>query len=245
VIASLLESIGGGSPLAPALALLAGVLLGLSPVALPAVPVAMSVLSPGRVQDGRRSGASWWRSVPTVAAFVVGMDGVLAVAGYLFVQVTVVLARGAVALNLVAAVLLAVLGLRLLLRRTSLCAQADRLPPRPAEALGAGLLFAVSGCPGCAPIAIGVGSAAALTGGPLLALVTVAAFVAGRTAVLLATAALGSRLLPTGAGALPWRRLDAVVGALFLLAAAYYAWLLLSGAVSTLLPGAPGSGVLP
>jgi hypothetical protein len=62
------------------------------------------------------------------------MDGVIAVAGYLFVQVTVLLARGAVALNLIAAVLLAVLGLRLLLRRTSLCAQADRLPPRPAEA---------------------------------------------------------------------------------------------------------------
>jgi hypothetical protein len=77
VIAPLLESIGGGSPLAPALGLLAVVLLGLSPVALPAVPVAVSILSPGRVQEGRRSGASWWRSVPTVAAFVVGMDGVL------------------------------------------------------------------------------------------------------------------------------------------------------------------------
>lgn len=134
MIGSLLGSIGGGRPLAPALALLAGVLLGLSPVALPAVPVAMSVLSSGRVEDGRRSGASWWRTVPTVAAFVVGMDGVLAVASYLFVQVTVVLARGAVALNLVAAVLLAVLGLRLLLRRTSLCAQATgfhRARPRP------------------------------------------------------------------------------------------------------------------
>jgi hypothetical protein len=56
----------------------------------------------------------------------------------------------------------------------SLCAQADRLPPRPSEALGAGLLFAGSGCPGCAPIAIGVKSAAALTSGPVLALVTVA-----------------------------------------------------------------------
>ncbi len=79
----------------------------------------------------------------------------------------------------------------------------------------------------------------------MLALVTVAAFVAGRTAVLIATAALGSRLLPAGAGALPWRRLDTVVGGLFLLAAAYYAWRLLSGGVSTLLPGEPGSGVLP
>jgi cytochrome c biogenesis protein CcdA len=54
VIAPLLESIGGGSAFAPALGLLAGLLLGLSPVALPAVPAAMSVLSPGRVQDGLR-----------------------------------------------------------------------------------------------------------------------------------------------------------------------------------------------
>ncbi len=165
------------------------------------------------------------------------MDGVLAVAGHLFVQMTVVAARGAVALNLLAAVLLAVLRLRLLLRRTSLCAQA--------KALAAGLLFAVSGCPGCAPIAIGVGSSAALTGGPVLALVIVAAFIAGRTAVLIAAAALGSRLLPASGGALPWRRLDTVVGGLFLLAADYYAWRLLSGGVSTLLPVSQAAAFCP
>lgn len=173
------------------------------------------------------------------------MDGVLAVAGYLFVQVTVLLARGAVALNLLAAVLLAALGLRLLLRRASLCDQARRLPPRPSEALAAGLLFAVSGCPGCAPIAIGVGSAAALVGPPVLALLTVAAFVAGRAAVLLVTAALGARLLPVGSDMVPWRRLDVLVGWLFLAASAYYAYRLLSGGVSTRLPGEPGSGLLP
>ena len=42
MIEALLEAIGAGRRLAPALALLAGVLLGLSPVALPAVPVVMS-----------------------------------------------------------------------------------------------------------------------------------------------------------------------------------------------------------
>ena len=178
-------------------------------------------------------------------AFVIGMDGVLALAGYLFVQVTVLLAQGAIVLNLVAAVLLAALGLRLLLRRASLCDQARRLPPRPSEALSAGLLFAVSGCPGCAPIAIGVGTAAALVGGPVLALLTIAAFVAGRAAVLLASAALGARLLPAGTASVPWRRLDVVVGWLFLAASAYYAYRLLSGGVSTRLPGEPGSGLLP
>jgi cytochrome c biogenesis protein CcdA len=245
VIDDLLAQISAGSPLAPALGLLAGVLLGLSPVALPAVPVVMSALSPGQIDEVGQRSTTLRRAAPAVVAFVIGMDGVLAVAGYLFVQVTVLLARGAVVLNLLAAVLLAALGLRLLLRRASLCDQASRLPPRPSEALGAGLLFAVSGCPGCAPIAIGVGSAAALVGGPVLALLTIAAFVAGRAAVLLASAALGARLLPAGSSSVPWRRLDVVVGWLFLAASAYYAYRLLSGGVSTRLPGEPGSGLLP
>lgn len=245
MITDLLAQIGVGSPLAPALGLLAGVLLGLSPVALPAVPVVMSALSPGQVDEAGQRSTTLLRATPSVVAFVIGMDGVLALAGYLFVQVTVLLARGAVVLNLVAAVLLAVLGLRLLLRRASLCDQARRLPPRPSEALGAGLLFAVSGCPGCAPIVIGVGSAAALVGPPVLALLTVVAFVAGRVGVLLATAALGARLLPAGTDAVPWRRLDVVVGGLFVAASAYYRYRLLSGGVRTVLPGEPGSGVLP
>lgn len=245
MIADLLQRISAGSPLAPLLGLLAGVLLGLSPVALPAVPVVMSALSPGRLDELDQRRTSLLRASPAVVAFVLGMDGILALAGYLFVQVTVLLARGAVALNLVAAVLLAALGLRLLLRRASLCDQARRLPPRPSEALGAGLLFAVSGCPGCAPIAIGVGSAAALVGPPVLALLTVGAFVAGRAGVLLATAALGARLLPAGTDAVPWRRLDLLVGWLFVAASAYYAYRLLSGGVSTVLPGEPGSGMLP
>lgn len=245
MIADLLAQITAGSPLAPVLGLLAGVLLGLSPVALPAVPVVMSALSPGQVDEVGQRSTTLRRAAPAVVAFVIGMDGVLALAGYLFVQVTALLARGAVVLNFVAAVLLAALGLRLLLRRASLCDQARRLPPRPSEALGAGLLFAVSGCPGCAPIAIGVGTAAALVGGPVLALLTIAAFVAGRAAVLLATAALGARLLPAGTASVPWRRLDVVVGWLFMAASAYYAYRLLSGGVTTRLPGEPGSGLLP
>lgn len=44
---------------------------------------------------------------------------------------------------------------------------------------------------------------------------------------------------------MPWRRLDVVVGWLFLAASAYYAYRLLSGGVSTRLPGEPGSGLLP
>lgn len=66
----------------------------------------------------------------------------------------------------------------------------------------------------------------------------------GRAVVLLLTAAAGAGLLPSGTGDVPWRRLDLVVGALFLLAAAHYVYRVVSGAVITQLPGEPG-GPLP
>ncbi|MGH8998064.1 MAG: hypothetical protein ACRDY7_01580, partial [Acidimicrobiia bacterium] len=127
----------------------------------------------------------------------------------------------------------------------SLCHRARALPPRPREALAFGTVFAVTGCPACGPIAIGVGAASALVGGPLYALLVLAAFVIGRAAVLLATAAAGARLLPTGTSVVPWRRLDLVVGALFVAAAIYYLYRVLHGDVSTQIPGEPGSGLLP
>lgn len=245
MIATLLEGVAKGHLMAPLFALFAGVLLGVSPVALPAVPVTMLAVSAGRLDEDGRRRRSLLGSVPAVVGFVIGMDGVPAVAGYLFVQLTVLLARGAVVLNLVAALVLGALGLRLLLRRASLCDQARQLPPRPTEALAAGALFAVTGCPGCAPISIAVGTAAALVGVPLLALAIVGAFIAGRAMVLLGAAALGARLLPSGVTAIPWRRLDLIVGWLFVAASGYYAYRLLSGGVTTRLPGEPGSNVLP
>ena len=63
-------------------------------------------------------------------------------------------------------------------------------------------------------------------------------------AAVLAIAAVGGRVLPTGRD-VPWRRLDTIVGGLFLLAAAYYLARVLSGDVTTAVPGEPGSGVLP
>ncbi|MGH9135654.1 MAG: hypothetical protein ACRD0G_01235 [Acidimicrobiales bacterium] len=81
-----------------------------------------------------------------------------------------------------------------------------------------------------------------LVGGPLLALATLAAFIAGRTVVLLAAAYAGDRLLPSRTSP-AWRRLDLVVGVLFLAASAYYALRLGTGRVSTRLPGEPGDGL--
>lgn len=62
--------------------------------------------------------------------------------------------------------------------------------------------------------------------------------------MLLATAGVGARLLPAAGGA-AFRRLDLIVGTLFLLAAAYYLFRVVNGDVSTQLPGEPGSGILP
>jgi len=224
---------------------LVGVVLTLSPVSFPSLPVVMSALAPGKPDDeGGRRRRPPFEAFPTVLAFVAGMDGVIAVAGFLFVEVTVGLARASIVLHLVAAAVLGVLGARLLLRRTSVCHQVRPLPPRPLKAFFFGIAFAVGGCPACGPIAVGVGAAAALTGGPLLALATISAFVLGRALVLIGVATIGSRLLPTGKS-VPWRRLDVVIGVLFLAAAGYYLFRVLTGEVTTSLPGEPGSPLLP
>lgn len=244
MVEDLVARIPDAALLAPLLGFLAGALLSLSPISLPSVPVVMSAVSPGAFTaegEGRRS---LLPAVPSVLAFVAGMDGVLGLIGLTIVEVAEFLTRAAVVLHLVSATLLTALGLRLLLRRTSLCHRVGALPPMPSEAFLFGIVFGFTGCPACGPIAIGVGAAAGLVGGPVLAFGVVIAFVLGRTAVLLATAAVGARILPARSEAIPWRRLDVVVAILFLLAAAYYVYRVASGAVVTQLPGEPG-GPLP
>ena len=246
MIESLIARLSEGTVSAPLVAFAVGVLLSLSPIALPSLSVVVSTLAPGNVDArGRRQRPELLRATPSVVAFVLGMDGVLGLAGYFVVEVTETLTRASVALHLVAAALLGVLGLRLLLRRSSLCHRAGALPPTPGKALVFGAFFSVGGCPACGPIVISLGAATALVAGPLYALIVLGAFVAGRAFTLLASAGLGARLLPAGTDRIPWRRLDLVVGALFVVAAAYYVYRVLHGDVSTKLPGEPGSGLLP
>ena len=245
MVEDLIARIPEAAILAPLIGLLAGALLSLSPVSLPSVPVVVSALAPGTLSDtGERQRRPLLPAFPAVLAFVAGMDGILGVVGMAIVEVAEFLTRAAIVLHLLSAALLATLGLRLLLRRTSLCNRTRALPPTPSEAFMFGIVFAVTGCPACGPIAIGVGAAAALVGGPGLAFGVVGAFVVGRAVVLLLTAAAGARLLPTGTADVPWRRLDTAVGVLFLVAAAYYLYRVASGDVVTQLPGEPG-GPLP
>ena len=245
MISELTEQVANGGAAAPLFGFLVGLALSVSPLALPSVPVVLATVAPGRLAaDGVRERVPVVSAMGSVFAFVVGMDGVVGLAGYVFVEVATGLVRASVVLHLVAAVVLAVLGLRLVSRRASLCHRATGLPANPIKAFAAGVAFSVGGCPACGTVAVGVGAAAALAGGPLTALLALYAFVLARTLALLAIAAVGGRLLPTGRD-VPWRRLDTIVGGLFLLAAAYYLARVLSGDVTTAVPGEPGSGVLP
>lgn len=245
MISRLTEQVANSGAAAPLFGFLVGLVLSFSPLALPSVPVVLATVSPGRLTaDGVRERLPALSVMGSVFAFVVGMDGVVGLAGYAFVEVAPGLVRASVVLHLVAATVLAALGLRLLSRRTSLCHRATGLPANPIKAFAAGLAFSVGGCPACGTVAVGVGAAAAMAGGPLTALLALYAFVLARTVALLGIAAVGGRVLPTGRD-VPWGRLDRIVGALFLIAAGYYVVRVLSGAVTTVVPGEPGSGVLP
>lgn len=240
---AVLDQIPDADLLAPALALLAGMLLSISPIALPSVPIVVSAVAPGTVTtDGRRS-EPLLRSAPSVLAFVAGMDGMLGIFGAVIIELSDLLTRAGIVLHLTSAALMGALGARLLLRRASLCQRAGTLPPHPVEAFTFGVFFGVAGCPACAPIAIGVGAAAGIVAGPAIAMSVIAAFVVGRATALLGIAAVGARFLPATADQPGWRRVDLVVGWIFLIIAAYYVFRVASGAVVTSLPGEPGGGL--
>jgi cytochrome c biogenesis protein CcdA len=246
MITSLIAQVADARVLGPLLALAIGVLLGLSPVAFPMVPAVVGAFAPGRLSsEGKRERVPLRRAFPTIMAFTAGMNGVLGLAGYVFVTITVFTARAAVVSSLAAAAVMGTLGILLLTRRTSLCRRALAVPPRPWQAFLFGIFFSVGGCPGCGPISIGVGVAAASVGGPLYGLVVIAAFVLGHALVLTALAVLGARLLPAGTSNVPWLRLDLIVGVMFVAAALFYVYRVVTGEVTTLLPGEPGSGMLP
>lgn len=148
---------------------------------LPSVPAVMTVVSPGVVgTDGIRRRFPVRQAVPVVGAFVIGMDGVIGAIGLALVELTEVLTRAAIVLHVVAAIVLALAGSRLLLRRSTLCKPAGSIPLRPNEAFMFGILFSVGGCPACGPIALSIGAASAIVGGPVLAFGVLASFIAGR-----------------------------------------------------------------
>lgn len=234
------ERLAQGGPAAIAFGLAAGVVLGLNPVALPALPAVAGVLSPR--MSARQPWRSAARATPTIAAFVVGMDVPLAVAGYYLSWLAVALTRASVVLGAVTVAALAGTGCWLLFRRRHECAPRREIPLHPADAVAYGVVFSVTACAGCAPLLVGLGSAVAVVGGPQAAALVLASYLVGRTAVLVTTAVVGSRLLLRARGA---RLLDALVAGALLAAAAYFAYLIAVGRISSALPGESGSRMLP
>lgn len=234
---------------APLLALAAGIALTLSPISWPSIPAVVALVTPA-TRSGTPDGLvpefgeqpprlGRVRAALVVLGFVIGMDGVLAGLGAVALSVTDLLVRGGVVLSMVAAALLGAVGMRLLTRRGSLCSRTLALPPHPLRAVTAGTVFAVVGCPGCAPVAIGIGGAAAASGSVMVSLLAITGFTLGRWATLYASALVGGRLLDVP-GSAAWRRLDVVVGGLFVVGAAYYLLRVLAGAVVTVPAGSPG-----
>lgn len=224
--------------LAPALGLLVGVVLTLTPISWPSVPAVVALVGPARAaaREERPAAISGPRGFAVVLGFVMGMDGVIATLSAAFTGVLILLTRAAVALTVVAIVLLTYAAVRLLLAKSpTVCRRLEALPPDPLRAVSAGVAFSVSGCPGCAPIAAAVGTAAAAAG-PLVGLLVILSFVVGRAATLYAAAATGSRWLVPGDPAKA-RRVDIVLAVVLLLSAAYSAYRLLNGQVFTTLPG--------
>lgn len=224
--------------LGPMVGVLVGVALTLTPIAWPSLPAVVALVGPARAADreDRPAAVSGPRGFAVVVGFVIGMDGVIATLSAVFVGVLVALTRAAVVLTVVAIVVLTYAGVRLLLAKgPALCRRLDALPPDPLRAVSAGVAFSVSGCPGCAPIAAAVGTAAAAAG-PLVSMLVIAGFVVGRAGTLYAAAAAGgSWLVPSDPRRA--RRVDVVVAVVLLVSAAYYAYRLLDGQVFTTLPG--------
>lgn len=169
-----------GAVAAPLVGLAIGGALGLSPVALPMVPTVIATVSPGRVgPGGERTRIPMVRAFPTILAFTAGMNGLLGMVGTVFVGVAAFLTRASIVLHMLAATILGVIGLRLVLRRTSLCKRAQAIPLGIPEAFVFGAFFAFGGCPSCGPVALAVGSTTAAYAGPGVAALTILAFVVG------------------------------------------------------------------
>lgn len=207
--------------------LLAGLVMGVAPSALPLMSVVVGSVA-GRGEPGRAEGGGR-RGLIFAAGFVLGIATIDALIGALFGFLGYALIRalaGSLALtNLGVAALLGVMGLALVRVVHVPWLRIDARPRTVTSFTGAyalGLPFGLSTCPACTPMILPVLGAAAATGEPLLGAALMFTFGLARGVPLLvagaATGAVGHLRALT-----PWiPRIERAGGVLVLIAAGFF-----------------------
>jgi len=223
-----LQEISAASPAAFALAMLAGLVMGVAPSSVPLMSVVVGSVA-GQTEAKTPTGVR--RALLFSVGFVLGMATVGAAIGGLFgflgsVVIEVLVGYLSVT-NLVVAALLAGIGLALLrLVQVSW----PRLPvsPRPVNSFGAayalGVPFGLSTCPACTPMVLPILGAAAATGEAWLGAALLFMFGLARGVPLLAagTATGAAKHVHRLAPLVP--KLERAGGVLLLLAALYFGY---------------------
>jgi cytochrome c biogenesis protein CcdA len=219
--------------LGPLVAVLGGLLLGLSPFAWPVM--AVSVAGSTGVGEDRH------RPAPTALAIGLGLTVVYAslglVTGDLDRVVRDVFARWAGPLYLALAATVAAAGVALLVRPAASCRVGRRRPMRPATAVLVGLPLGVVNCPACAGVVTGVALAGGAAGDRWYAVVVMAAFGLGHTAALLVGAHVAGRA--AGSSGVAATTVSRVGGALLLAVAAFFVFQAVAGGIGTTGPVLP------
>jgi cytochrome c biogenesis protein CcdA len=231
-LAYLLGLMEGGSLLGLAAAVVAGVLLGLTPVSYLLMPAVVGYAGSGKSPDRRRAAA-------LSLAFVLGLITVYAAIGALWGTVgwhlVDLIERSLWLWYGIGAAALLLMGLRMVgLLRLGWPRAVLPTPPDPAAGWQRGVLGAyllglpfglVAGCPGREPVRLAVLTAVAATTQPLMGALAMLALGLGQGLILVAVGTCGATLPGLKGVARHRVAVNRLLGLLLLATAAYLGWL--------------------
>lgn len=215
-----------GSPLGLLLAVVAGILLGLTPATYPMVPAVIGYVAGERKLTRRRA-------ADLGISFALGMATVYAVLGFLFgvtgFALLTFLNRSIWFWYGLLAPVLWVMGLRALglLRFGVPMLSTPNVKRRERGLLGAyalGMPFGLAGCPTCALILPSVLTAIAISGNPVMGALAMLGLGLGQGVVLVAAASLGGSSLSSGWLYRYRNVVEKGIGVVLVLTAAYFTW---------------------
>lgn len=221
-----LEQLESGSPLGLLLAIVAGVLLGLTPATYPMVPAIVGYVAGERKLTRRRA-------AKLGGAFALGMATIYAVLGFLFgvtgFALLTFLNRSIWLWYGLLAPVLWVMGLRALgLLRFSVpmlsTPEVERTERGLLGAYALGIPFGLAGCPTCALILPSVLTAVAISGNPAMGALAMLGLGLGQGSVLVAAAAIGGKSLSSGWLYRYRSVVEKGIGVVLILTAAYFTW---------------------